>query len=396
MPSTYIELHEKLRDLNYFERIALDPMAQFGSEQQPLLGARYLPEVLVPENAYEETQIRYRTMPALDGTRYSPAQMQNNGALVGGFKVELGNTDTADEMTGQDHDGLIKLLMQTRDMEAISQVVRWVDTALVRPHVIKNELQRWEAIVNSAVTRSGSNGYNETVSYYAPAGHRPEVDGGTVGSPAGWYLDTYDPFDDIFAAKELLSSKGYQVSDLICTQKLMGVIRSNATVATRTSMVSVNGSGQIQGTTGFVSNATINQALADNDLPPITVYNAGYETPTGFKRYLDLSTTHDYLVMLGRTTRQWDLVTDWSTRVEGVPGVFDRSALEAQSLTISSTLGYYGIGRNVGAGGSGRTIYTEVQERKPKGYAGESYQCGLPVVVEPEAIVVIRVKRPTA
>lgn len=396
MTSTYIELHERLRDLNYFERIALDPMAQFGSEQQPLLGARYLPEVLVPENAYEETQIRYRTQPALDGTRYSPAQMQRGGSLVGTLKVELGNTDTSDEMTGQDHDGLIKLLMQTRDMEAIAQVVRWVDTCLVRPHVIKNELQRWEAIVNSAVTRSGSNGYTETVPFYAPAGHRPEVLGGTVGSPQGWYLDTYDPFDDIFAAKELLSGKGYMVTDLICTQKLMGVIRSNATVATRTSMVAVNGAGQIQGTTGFVSNATINQALADNDLPPITVYNAGYETATGFKRYLDLSETHDYLVMLGRTTRQWDLITDWSTRVEGVPGEFDRSALEAQSLTISSTLGYYGIGRNVGAGGSGRTVHTEVQLKKPRGYFGESYQCGHPIITEPEAIVVIRVKRPTA
>lgn len=393
---TYLELHQELKEQRYFERIALNPLAQFGSEQQPLLGARYLPEILVPENAYEETQIRYRTQPALDGTRYSPAQMQKGGALIGTFKVDLGSTDTADEMTGQDHDGLIKLLMQTREMDAIAQVVRWVDNSLVRPHVIKNELQRWEAIIKGQVTRRGSNGYNEPVDYYKPPGHRPAaISGGTVASPTGWYLGTYDPMDDIFAAKEKLSGLGYEVTDIICTQKLMSVLRSNATVATRTSQVRVNDAGQIQGTTGYVTNATINQVLADNDLPPITVYNAGYQTPTGFQRYLDFSATEDYMVILGRTARQWDLVTDWGTRVEGTEGVFDREAIDAQSLTISSTLGYYGLGRNVGAGGSGRSVFTEAQERKPRGYYGEAYQTALPVVTEPEAIFILTIGRPT-
>jgi hypothetical protein len=392
---TFIELHQELKEQRYFERIALNPLAQFGSEEQPMLGARYLPEILVPENAYEETQIRYRTQPALDGTRYSPAQMQKGGALIGTFKVELGNTDTADEMTGQDHDGLVKLLMQNRDMEGIAQVVRWMDNAIVRPHMIKNELQRWQAIIKGQVVRNGSNGYTETVEYYKPAGHRPEVVGGTVASPAGWYLGTYDPFDDIFAGSEKLAGLGYRVSDIICSQKLMAVIRANATVATRTSNVSVNANGQIVGTTNYVNTANIQQVLADNSLPPITVYNAGYQTPTGYQRFLDLDTTHDYMIMLGRTERQWDLVTDWGTRVEGATGVFDTEAIDASDLTISSTLGYYGIGRNVGAGGSGRTIHSEVQLKKPMGYYAEGYQAGLPILTEPEAIYIIRVQRPT-
>lgn len=396
MVKTFIELHQELKDQRYFERLALNPLAQFGSEEQPMLGARYLPEILVPENSYEETQIRYRTQPALDGTRYSPAQMQKGGALVGSFKVDLGNTDTADEMTGQEHDGLVKLLMQNRDMEGTAQVVRWIDNAIVRPHMIKNELQRWQAIINASVVRSGSNGYAETVSYYAPSGHRPTVAGGTVGSPQGWHLGTYDPFDDIFAGSEKLASLGYRVSDIICSQKLMAVLRANATVATRTSQVSVNASGQIVGTTNYVSTAAIQQVLADNSLPPITVYNAGYQTATGYKRFLDLDTTYDYLVMLGRTERQWDLVTDWGTRVEGATGIFDTEAIDARDLTISSTLGYYGIGRNVGAASSGRTIHTEVQMKKPMGYWAEGYQTGLPVIAEPEAIYVIKVARPTA
>lgn len=393
---TYVELHQQLKDEGYFERISLNPLAQFGSEQQPLLGARYLPEILVPENSYEETQIRYRTQPALDGTRYGAAQMQKNGALVGSFKVDLGSTDTAGEMTGQDHDGLVKLLMRNADQQGIAQVVRWVDNSLLRPHIIKNELQRWEAIIKGQVTRQGSNGYNEVVSYYTPAGHRPEVNGGTTASPAGWYLDTYDPFDDIFAGKEKLAGLGFEVTDIICNANLVSVLRKNSTVATRTSSVRVNDSGQILGTTGYVSNAVIDQVLADNALPPITIYNAGYQSETGFKRYLDLDDTHDYMVLLGRTMRMWDMVTDYGSRVEGTSGDFDREAIGAEDLTIGSTLGYYGVGRNVGAGGAGRTVYTAVQERKPKGYYGEAYQMGLPVITEPEAIYVIRVKKPTA
>lgn len=393
MPMTWVELHQQLQDEGYFERIALNPLAQFGSEQQALLGSRYLPEVLVPENSYEEVQIRYRTKPALDGTRYSPVQMQRGGQLIGSFKVDLGHTDTADEMTGQDHDGLIKILMQNREQTAIAQAIRWADNALLRPHTIKNELQRWEAIVLGQVTRRGSNGYSEVVDYFKPAGHRPTVLGGTTGSPQGWHLGTYDPYDDIFAGKETLTNKGYAVTDMICTASILKVLRNNATIATRTSQVRVDNSGQIQGTTSYVSDVVLNQVNSDNGLPPFTLYNAGYETASGFKRYLDLTDGADYLIMLGRTQRQWDMVTDYAARVAGS---VQNDVYNGQSLVLDSTLGYYGVGRNVGAASSGRTIHTEVQEKKPRGYYGEAYQAGLPVVTDPEAIYVIRVNRPTA
>lgn len=393
MPLTYVELHQQLQDEGYFERISLNPLAQFGSEQQPLLGARYLPEILVAQNSYEETQIRYRTKPALDGTRYSPAQMQRGGHLIGSFKVDLGHTDTADEMTGQDHDGLVQLLMQDRDQMGIAQVIRWADNCLVRPHVIKNELQRWQAIVLGQVTRQGSNGHNELVEYYKPTGHRPEIPGGTTAAKQGWHLGTYDPYDDIFAGKEKLAQLGYEVTDMLCTAGLMKVLRNNAKIATRTSQVAVNASGQIQGTTGYVSDATLNQVNSDNGLPPFTVYNGGYETATGFKRYLDLAAGADYLVMMGRTMRQWDMVTDFAARVADS---VQNDVYNGQSLVLDSTLGYYGVGRNVGASGSGRTIHTEVQEKKPKGYYGEAYQTGLPVITEPEALYIIKVNRPTA
>jgi len=390
---TWLELYRQLDEDRYFHRVALNPLAQFGSEDQPLLGARYLPEVLVGENSYEETQVRYRSMPALDGTRYSPAQLQSNGALVGSFKVDLGNTDTASQFTGQDHDGVIKLLMRDGEEEAIAQLIRWSDSTLVRPHTIKNELQRWEAIIQGQVTRKGSNGYSEVVNYHKPVGHRPEVSGGTAGTPEGWYSNTYDPYDDIFAGKEKLEDLGYMVTDMILTPKLFSVMRKNAEVAKRNSSVVVNASGQITSLSSQISMAELNQINSDNGLPPFTSYNGGYESATGFKRFLDAPDgDRDYLIMLGRSQRQWDMKTDYASRVEGI----DTSSFSDQAIVLSNTLGYYGVGRNVGQSSSGRTVLTEPQNRKPQGLYGEAYQAGLPVITEPDAIFVIQVLRPTA
>lgn len=390
---TWLELYRELDDDQYFTRLALNPLAQFGSEDQPLLGARYLPEVLVEENSYEETQVRYRSMPALDGTRYSPAQKQKNGALIGSLKVDLGNTDTSSEFTGQDHDGLIKLLMRGGEQQAIANLIRWSDTTLIQPHTIKNELQRWEAIIRGQVTRKGSNEYSELVEYYKPDGHRPEVSGGTIASPAGWHAASgYDPYDDIFAGKEKLEDLGYTTTDIICSPRITRLLRKNPEVAKRNNSVIVDGSGQITAVTQHPTNNALNRINEDNSLPPFTIYNAGFETPTGFKRFLDSPNgDRDYVIMLGRTQVQWDMRTDYAARVEGV----ETEDYDDQAIVLNNLLGYYGVGRNVGQSASGRTVFTEPQERKPQGLYGEAYQAGLPVITQPDAIYIIQVLRPT-
>lgn len=397
--SSFVELYQQFeRDENgYFKRLALNPVAQFGAEQQPLLGARFLPEVLVPENSYTEDQVRYKTKPALDGSRYSPAQMQRGGMLVGTVKVDLGHTDTADEFTGQQHDGLVRLLMRGGDQEAISRIIRWSDTSLLRPHVIKNEIQRWDAIIRCQVVRRGVDGFLETVNLYAPPGHRPVVSGGTESTPAGWYSDTYDPYDDIFLGVQTLENLGYRVTDMLCTGKLSAVMKTNGEVVKRTTKVIVNSSGQIQGSTGRVSMADLQAIQEDEELPPLTVYNAGWEAPDRFRRFLDSpDNDRDYFVIVGSSGLQWDMKTDYTSRIDGVQAGYDPEAIDVEDLTISNTLGYYGVGRNVGQAASGRTIHTEAQMRKPVGLYGESYQTGFPVVQEPQCIFVIQVMRPTA
>mgnify|MGYP003422155071 FL=1 len=86
--------------------LALNPAAQFGIAPRRYVGAELLPERMVPENAYREDAIRYRTVIANDGTRYSPSQ-KKSGEIVGSFLVELGNSDIAREFTARDYDALL-------------------------------------------------------------------------------------------------------------------------------------------------------------------------------------------------------------------------------------------------------------------------------------------------
>lgn len=393
---TFIELYRQLEEEDYFKRLAMSPMAQFGTENQPLLGATLLPEVLVPENAFKEDQIRYAVEPALSGPHYGPAQMQSDGGFRGSLMVELGNNDTARQMDAQTYRGINNLLMQDNDMQATANLLNWVDMQLNRPHAIKAEIERWEAFCQGQVTRKGTEGYLETVTLYTPSGHRPTVSGGTVGTPAGWYSDSYDPYDDIALGVQTIEDKGYQVTEMICSPKILSVLKSNGEIAKRSNRVIVNASGQISSVTGRVTQADINQINSEDGYPPLTIYNGGYPSLTGFKRYMDSPAgDRDYFVILGRTGLQWNMRVDYTARVPGEVVGFDSELIQQDQL-LNNTFGYYGIGKAAGMASPGRHVHTEMQLRKPMGMYGESYQEGLPVIQVPDAVYVIQVLRPTA
>lgn len=390
MTKSFYELYEEIQEDRYFERLALNPQAQFGSEDQPLLGATILPERLVAENAYEETQVRYRVKPALDNNRYSPTQKQASGHLIGSFRVDLGHTDTQKEFTGKDHDDLLKLLDRNNDEQAMLTVIRWADNELVRPHTIKNEIQRWQALLKAEVTRQTNDGQMEAISYYRPDSNFVTVASGTEGSPTGWYNTSYDPFDDLELAVETLEGMGYKPNAIYATGYLTRVLRRNPQVIARSSYVTVDSSGQIQGTTNRVSKSVLDQVMLDEEYPVITVYNAGYETSTGFFRYMQVDADADYMLITASTQRQYDLATDYVGVTDTDVGEFADGA-----IVLGNTLGYYAVGRNVGFANSGRTIFTWMQDKKPKGIGGESYQTGLPVIADPQAYYVIKIPRPT-
>jgi hypothetical protein len=339
--------------------IARNPAAQFGRTGRNYLGASLLPERTVEENAYREESIRYRTVIANDGTRYSPTQLKQ-GDLVGSMLVELGESDIAREFTSRAYDALLRQLGGNQSMEAVASVTRWLDTTVNLALVEKNEAQRWQAIVDASVVRTGDNAYTETVSYSNPAGHR-------AAQAAAWSTDATDIFENIFTMADLLSSKGYTVNRMITSRNVLSIMGGNNTVKARTNRVIVNTSGQIQSTSGRATRDDINGALASDGLPTIETYDLQYRTQSGDEYFLK----RDVFVLVATTGQ--DETIDFGDTEELFP----------------NTLGYLAIGRAAGQSAPGRVIRMEAKEDKPPRIEAEGWMTSLPVILNPEAIAVI-------
>ena len=209
-----------------FEQITRNRLAQFGVPRRPLLGPSILPEREVEANKYSEDVVRYRTVIANDGGRYSPAQLKDGGEIIGTFDVELGNQDIKRQFDAAAYDGFKRLLMVNRTMDGMAQLIDWFDTNIVRALVDVTEKQRWQAIVDAQVVRVGDNNFTETVTYPNPAGHRFNA-GGT------WSSDAYDPWTDIVAGANILWDKGYEVNRIITSRRVVGIMQNNDKVAAR-------------------------------------------------------------------------------------------------------------------------------------------------------------------
>lgn len=339
--------------------IAGNPRAQFGRTGRNYLGASLLPERLVPDNAYREESIRYRTVIANDGTRYSPTQLKA-GDLIGSFLVELGDSDIARQFDSQMYDALLRYLASNQSMEAVASITNWLDTAVNLALVEHDEKQRWQAIVDASVVRVGDNAYAETVAYSNPAGHR-------AAQSAAWSTDTTDIFEDIFTMADLLASKGYTVNRMITSRTVLAKMAGNNTVKTRTGLAVVNTSGQIQSAMGRATADAMNGILQQDGLPPIETYDLQYRTQTGTSYFLK----RDVFVLVASTGQ--DQTLDFGDSEELFP----------------DTLGYLAIGRAAGQSAPGRVIRAEAKEDKPPRIEAEGWQTSLPVIMNPEAIAVI-------
>ena len=349
-----------LMDDGSVRALAMNPQAQFGIAPRRYIGAELLPERRVEENAYREDAIRYRTVIANDGTRYSPSQ-KKAGEIVGSFLVELGESDIAREFTARDYDALLRLLGRNLSMDAAVTLVNWLDRTVNLALAEKNELQRWQAIVSASVTRSGDNDYTETVDYSNPANHRAAA-GGT------WSSDSYDPFTDILAMADLLEGKGYTVGRIITGRTVLSTLAGNDKVKARTGVATINASGQITATAGRATRDAINMALERDGLPPIETYDLQYRTQTGSGYLLSRAA----LVLVARTGRAEPIALG-----------------DPPDPTTHDTLGYTAVGRAAGQATPGRVLRMEPKEDKPPRIEAEGWQTSLPVITEPEAIAVI-------
>lgn len=342
-------------------RLATNPRVQFGTPSQPLLGATLLPEQNREQNDYREDSIRYRTVIANSSTRYSPPQKKGS-ALIGTMRVELAESDVASELTAQQYDYLIKLLNTGGDMQALANLIRFLDTGVIQPLALLREQQRWQAIENAQVIRLGDNNYNETVDYPNPIGHRPTV-GGT------WSSNSYDPMDDIYAAVEFLAAKGYTVNRIIGRTKVRNILKKNTKIVARGSKVTIVG-GNITNTTGRVSNAELDDIFGDDNLPPFETYDGHYLTQTGMGYFIGDGS----LIMACTTGRSQDIDLG-----------------DGEVLSLPNTLGYTAIGVPTGQAQPGiRTVLKDYGDEKPPRIEASGWQTSLPILQDPEALMVLK------
>lgn len=360
-------------------RMAINPAAQFGTQTRRYIGAELLPERNVEVNQYTEEQIRYRTVVANAGTRYSPTQ-RKGGALVGSFDVKLAESDIQNELTSRDYDTIVRLVQGAGaimgagfpspgnvpvppTLAAAAQVTRFVDTVIVRALVEVLEVWRWQALVNKLVKLRGDNGYSEDVGY-------PQF-ASLSGAATGNWGDTtgaFDPFVDIFARVQALADRGMTATRIITGRQVLMKMANNTAVRARAGRVVVTTGGQIRGTAGMANLGEINQALNADGLPPIELYDLQYRTTTGAQHFLQ----RDAMVIVATSGR--------NEALDLGDGMFE---------TMEDVLGYTAIGRAAGQATPGRVVRLENREDKPPRIFAEGWQTALPVITEPEAIAVI-------
>ena len=273
---------EGLIDDGEFEAIAGNELAQFGTDTRPYLGPTLLPERQVASNMYRENDIRYRTVIANDGTRYSPAQKKQGGEIAGSFIVELGNSDIAREFTADMYDTLLDLLDVNAEMEAAARILGWSDDTLNEALIQHNEKQRFQALVNAQVIRIGDNGFRETVQYPDPAGHR-------VAAGGDWTSDAYDPWLDIIGRMTFLRDKGYEVNRIITTNRVKQTLAANPNTARRVGQqnIVIDGGSVTSQLLENVSMDDVDRVASQNfdNVDTIETYDRRYFTQTGTQRF---------------------------------------------------------------------------------------------------------------
>lgn len=353
-----------------FQRVLLNSRKQFGRPKREYLGARFLPERLVPNNEYSETNVKYRTVVANDASRYSPAQKKGND-IVGSMRVTLGNQDIASEFDSETYDAYIameKLNSMSENvgnpgMIEMTGLVDWFDQRINLGLIEKIEKMRWEGIVDAIIPLRGDNGYEEDVALPNPAGHR-------VSAGEDWTDPADDPLQDIYDMMDTADAEGYTIGTLVASRPVINALRRHPkVVAAVGGYVSVDNTGALVGTTRRVTLEDLNSFLGQDDIPPIVSYNLQYRTQLASGYFLK----RDVMVGLALTGR--DMNIDLG---------------DAEPLPLMDTLGYVGVGRAAGQSGSGRASSVEVFSNKPPRAEFEGWQTTFPVVLDPQAIYVIK------
>lgn len=355
-------------------QLARNPNIQFGAGTRRYLGAQIMPERLVFENQFTEDNIVYRTTIANDGTRYSEPQLKSGADVATFIDVKLGEIDIARQLTGRDFDNIRKIAKDNPDL-ARSRLIAWINTAVNLALIEKQEIQRWQAIVEAVLQIEGTDGKIAPRQLIDPDGHRITIPSGTQAAPTGWY-GAEDPMEAIFHQKTLLNSKGFEISRIIGDSQITSALVNNATMQGRLGTLTINNQGSLETRRGLVDKQALDNYFRSNfGLPAMEEYDLTYRTQIGsgfFKR-------RGTLVMVATTGRNEDVELP-----------------DGQLLTLENTLGYQATGLAVGEDRPGRVIRSETRFLKPVGLYSQGFATTSPVIVHPDAISVISVDLPAA
>lgn len=337
-----------------FLLISNNTVAQFGTPNRRYQFAELMPEVLKTKNLYRENGIRFRTIVANDGTRYSAVQ-KKDGKLVSSVLVELGESDIGADITAEDYDMLVDQLAVATGLDPASDFVRnWADAVLNLALVEHNERQRVGAIVAGVITRKGDGGYLETINY-------PNFSGQRANATVQWSDPDEDPFEaDILPRVQLLRDKGFVINRIKTSSTVQTILQRNPKV--RNAVL-----GRSDGA-GLISIALLNEYMRSNNLPPLETYDLTYNLQNDVTSWFYPRNAMTFFCTTGR-----DQTVDTGT----------------DQIALSDTFGYVGVGRAAGQSAPGRKLLIQHKEDKPPRVDGQGWQTSAPVVQEPDATATI-------
>lgn len=353
-----------LRGSDQFRAQANDPRIQFRNRQgQNLIGAQLMPEVSQDNNSYTEEDIILLDVAASDLGAYDPPVVKAGGIRTARFRVELGDSGLALQMSPKDYSNIVRMLGRAAPMETIAETVMNFSLSLTLGMTVKNEAQRWNAIRNARVVRVIDE-VAENIDY-------PQAPGQRTALVSAWSDNAYDPYPDVLRFLTLADSLGYPgVARLISRRKPLQTFLNNQKVAQRTGGFVGPVAGNIY--YNAPSKAKLDASFAENNLPAWETYDAWYQDQAGRNYYLP----DDTVVAIFDTGRPNDVALELEAQ-------YNEPYVPDNGLT---TIGYYGVGTTSGhedrGPGRWQNVTAKLEEARPHVF-GEGVQKGLPVFQDP-------------
>lgn len=386
-----------LKDSEDAMKLINDPFVSLGPPNSRYLGPLYLPEQIRGQNSYDEFDLRFQGVPvARDSSRYSVPTLTSSGILMSESSVAFGHAETSTQMRPDEIDRLNEYLRSLdpntsiESSEAMMTMLRWIDTALLRPHLDKIEIQRWQALVKGVVKRTSVNGTQEDIVFDRPTNHVKVYASGTVASPSGfWAVDdaTFDILDVFYDVRDTFEDIGYTISSIVCGRTIARQMTRHKSVEDQnigSNLVVENGSVvAYEMSEESLEYDSLGGLLPRKGFPSLSIYKKGhlYLDPTSrtikTRRFLDFKDDKDYIIFFANTNREQEILLP-----------------EEESIILPNTLGYYGVGTCATYGQPGRQLMTELSERHPRTIYGEAVASGFPVIQNPDAVIVVEVARP--